>query len=260
VRVEASVACERSRCVSVASMGRLAVLAVVVVAWSGRTVLADPPAGGSDRGDDSGAQPKLIPSNGKAPPPAPPSPPEDASDTRSHKGQLGLSARFALIGMSAIKPYNSGDYCGATSDGGNSALCLNRLPISLDLEPSFGVSRHTEVLVELRIGLEGDFGSTAQSNNGPHLFHVAPGIRYFFSEGRKSKLFTTAQAVFDFTNYENSAGTSRGVDIGIRNLNGLWFDLDRAYGFYVFVGETASFARWIRLDLEAGLGFQVRFL
>jgi hypothetical protein len=226
--------------------------------------LSDPNAGsGSDStgsaDDTNGAIPKLIPSSGTG---GSSSPPEDLRDIRSHKGQIGISARLALIGLSAIKPYSSSDYCGATSgDGtGNAALCLNRLPIAIDLEPSYGVSRHMELVADLRIGIEADFGATATANNGPHALQLAPGIRYFFSEGHRSKLFTTVQAVFDFTNYQNPSGTSRGNDFGARNLNGLWIDLDRAYGFYFFVGETATFARWLRLDLEAGVGLQVRFL
>ena len=38
----------------------------------------------------------------------------------------------------------------------------------------------------------------------------------------------------------------------------IW-DVDRAYGVYAFVGETASFVRWMRFELEAGIGFQGRY-
>ena len=40
---------------------------------------------------------------------------------------------------------------------------------------------------------------------------------------------------------------------------GLWFDLDRAYGFYGYVGETLTFSRWLRFELELGFGFSARF-
>ena len=42
-------------------------------------------------------------------------------------------------------------------------------------------------------------------------------------------------------------------------MNGLWFDLDRSYGAYVYVGETAMFARWLSFELEAGFGVQARY-
>jgi hypothetical protein len=36
-------------------------------------------------------------------------------------------------------------------------------------------------------------------------------------------------------------------------------DLHHAYGFYVFVGETLTFKRWLMGDLEAGIGIQGRY-
>ena len=50
-----------------------------------------------------------------------------------------------------------------------------------------------------------------------------------------------------------------GTDFGVRNVSGLWIDLDRSYGFYVFVGETATFARGLRFELEGGLRIQGRY-
>ena len=41
--------------------------------------------------------------------------------------------------------------------------------------------------------------------------------------------------------------------------SGLWFDLARSYGVYVFVGETATVARWMRFELEGGIGVQGRY-
>ena len=85
------------------------------------------------------------------------------------------------------------------------------------------------------------------------------GARFFFSDAKTSKLFTTTQLVLDFSGYEDAGGASRGTDVGVRNMNGLWFDLDRAYGFYAYIGETATFSRWLRFELEAGVGFSGRF-
>ena len=52
---------------------------------------------------------------------------------------------------------------------------------------------------------------------------------------------------------------SLGDDVGIRWLEGFWVDLHRAYGFYVYVGETAEFVRWIDGEIEAGIGIQGRY-
>lgn len=177
----------------------------------------------------------------------------------SHKGQVQVSVRLA-VGLRAIIPYESTDYCGHTDNGvSNAPVCTGRAPFAFDLELGYGVARRVDLLLELRLGLETDFPSTAVGMDGPRIFHLAPGARFFFSDAKTSKLFTTAQLVLDFSGYEDAGGGSRGTDIGFRNMNGLWFDLDRAYGFYAYVAETATFSRWLRFELEAGVGFSGRF-
>lgn len=179
----------------------------------------------------------------------------------THEGQFEASLRIP-IGLRAVVPYEKGTYCGtldSTADSGFAPACTGRAPFAFDLELGYGVHRRIDVFLELRIGLEQDFGATPTAVEGPRTFHVSPGARFFFSEAGSSKLFTTAQLVFDASGYEDAAGDSRGADFGVRNLSGLWFDLDKAYGFYVFVGETASFARWMRFELEAGVGVQGRY-
>jgi len=179
----------------------------------------------------------------------------------SHKGQLSVSARVG-VGMRAIVAYDSADYCGSTDSStttGNAPVCTGRAPFSLDLEVGYGLAHRAEAFLELRVGIEGDFGASARDADGPRMFHVSPGVRFFFNDTKTLKLFTTAQAVFDFSGYQDSAGMTRGADLGVRNLNGLWLDLDRAYGVYAYFGETATFGRWLRAELEAGIGIQGRY-
>lgn len=178
----------------------------------------------------------------------------------SHKGQFEGSVRLGL-GMRAIATYDNRDYCGDVDPQGQfgfASVCTGRAPFSLDLEFGYGVARRVDLIAELRVGLESDFGA-APSSGGPRMLHLSPGARFFFSEGSRSKLFTTAQIVLDFAGYEDAGGAGRGTDFGIRNLSGLWFDLARAYGVYVYVGETATFARWMRFELEGGIGVQGRY-
>jgi hypothetical protein len=138
-------------------------------------------------------------------------------------------------------------------------VCTGRSPFAVDFELGYGVGHKVDVFLELRIGIEQDFGPTPTSDEGPRAFHVSPGARFFFSESGRSKLFTTAQLVLDFAGYQNVAGEELGTDVGVRNMSGLWFDLDKAYGFYVFIGETATVSRWLRFELEAGVGIQGRY-
>jgi hypothetical protein len=180
----------------------------------------------------------------------------------SHQGQFQASMRLA-VGMRAIVPYEKGDYCGASDSStgsGNAPVCSGRAPFSMDLELGYGAGKRLDTFLELRIGLESDFPAYRVSGMaGPRVFHVSPGARFFFSDAKSTKLFTTAQLVFDFSGYQDQSGAGRGTDVGLRNLNGLWLDLQRSYGVYAYVGETATFARWLRFELEAGIGISGRY-
>lgn len=178
----------------------------------------------------------------------------------SHRGQFLASLRVGL-GLRAIATYEDDTYCGSTSsDGGGFApVCTGRAPFALDFELGYGLTDRVDLFAELRLGLEPDFDATPSGDDGPNAVRVSPGARFFFSEGGATKLFTTAQVVLDFTGYDQASGESRGTDVGIRNLSGLWVDLDRAYGFYVYLGETATFARWLSFELEGGIGVQGRY-
>ena len=110
----------------------------------------------------------------------------------------------------------------------------------------------------MRLGLERDFGPSP-SAEGPRPFFLAPGARFFFSEAKRTKLFVQPEIVFDFTGYNDATGASRGYDIGGRGLEGVWVDLHRSYGMYLYVGETLEMARWIDAAFEVGAGFQGRY-
>jgi hypothetical protein len=177
----------------------------------------------------------------------------------THKGQFGLSLRLGL-GVRGIATYNS-DYCGvldSTAKNGNAPVCSGREPFAIDIEPSFGVAKAVELVFGLHLGLEGDFGPTA-ATDGPKAFRLEPGARFFFSESGHSKLFVQPALVVDFTNYLKPGGGSYGNDFGVRATEGYWLDLHRAFGFYVFVGETAEFSRWLSAALDFGIGFQGRY-
>lgn len=220
------------------------------IAWTLLLVVSPLVVVGNAYADD-GAQPKLIP-------PTTAKPAEAIS--YSHKGQVALSVRVAL-GLRALVPYD-GEFCGQTDTGaadGEASVCTGRAPFSMDFELAYGVARKIDAVLEVRIGIESDFGMNAADPDHARVFHFSPGARFFFSDAGKTKLFTTAQLVIDASGYRNAAGAKIGTDVGVRNMSGLWIDLDRAYGFYAFVGETATFARWLRFELEAGFGIQGRY-
>ena len=168
----------------------------------------------------------------------------------SHKGQFGVSARLG-VGVRAIATYDRTVFCGSDVDD---RVCTGRAPLALDLEAAYGVKDSIELTLELRIGLESDFGS-APGTSGPRPFHIAPGARFFFSEAKRTKLFVQPSLVFDFASY----GQREGNDFGVRGIEGFWIDLHRSYGLYVYVAETIEFSRWLSGGFEAGVGFQGRY-
>ncbi len=201
----------------------------------------------------------------KAKPIAPAAPassdPAPVQSPLDHTGQFGVSLRVAL-GLRAIAPLDDSVYCGktdASAASGYAPVCVGRSPFSLDLEASYGLRAKLDAILEIRLGIESDFGSSPNTNDGPHIVAMSPGVRFFFSEAKRTKLFSTAQIVLDFSGYKDPSGIARRDDFGVRNLNGLWFELDKSYAAYIYGGETLTFVRWLGFELEVGLGFQARY-
>lgn len=174
-------------------------------------------------------------------------------DSFSHRGQIGFNLQGGF-GYRATFPYGE-EFCGQrAADGSNKPNCLGRSPFALDLGVSYGVLDLLELFVELRVGLERDFGERP-GDSGPRVLVLAPGIKGYIAEVGQLRLFSTLQVPIDFTGY----GQFSKVDLGVRNVNGFQLDVHRTTGIYFYVGETASFRRWLRFEIEGGLGMQARF-
>jgi len=207
--------------------------------------------------EDVDDEPRLIEPAGKGAP----DPDDDAPVRKDHYHQFAFGLQIP-IGMRAIKPYDAEDYCGQRGEDGavNAPVCVSRNPQTFDFELAYGVKANLEVMLELRVGLERDFATTATDpDGGPRLFHFAPGVKFYFSDAGVSKLFSTAQLALDFTGYDDASGEGRGVDVVLRNVNGLQLDFHPSYGLYVFVGEELGFRRWLMFGIEAGIGIQGRY-
>jgi hypothetical protein len=161
-----------------------------------------------------------------------------------HTYQLGLAV-LPGIGFRVIAPYAEGVDCGQQGK----RVCTGLLPFFIDVQPSFGFAEHWDLLVDLRFGLGTDF-------NQRHQFAVAPGLRYWVDPEQHTKFFATIQGVFDATPQNNAS--LRRNDFGIRNENGFMFEVMRNLGFYLQFGETIGFARWLRFEIDAGVGVQAR--
>ncbi|HVV82000.1 MAG TPA: hypothetical protein VHE35_02930 [Kofleriaceae bacterium] len=186
--------------------------------------------------------------------------PMAAPERQDHKGQFGLGLSL-VTGYRFIKTWDNSRYCGeraAESNGsGNSSYCVGHVPVSLDVSLSYGFTRGVEVLLDLRFGLERDFGSSPTAD-GPRLRAYAPGVKFWLSHGAVN-YFSTAQLAIDTTGYTDGGGGDLGADVRLRNANGLQVDFHDSYGVYAYFGEELAFRRWLEGGLELGAGIQGRY-
>jgi hypothetical protein len=171
---------------------------------------------------------------------------------RNHRLQTGLSI-MPGTGYRLIVRYKEDQSCGDPSGIAGKPICARRLPTFLDFQLAFGALARMDVIVDFRFGLEED-----PAVAGSHQFAVAPGLRFWLDQEIAFKFFTTLQFVYDYTYFPPRAGVASS-DFGVRNANGLMYDPIRNVGFYVQFGETLGFRRWFRIDLDVGLGVQIRF-
>ena len=162
-----------------------------------------------------------------------------------HKDHFGI-ALLPGSGFRIIAPYKEGISCGQLQN----RVCTGRIPFFIDAQPSFGFARHWDVIVDLRFGVEADF-------NGSHDFSVAPGLRYWVDPELATKFFATIQGVYDLNPPHDPR--IKDYDFGVRNANGFMFEVMRNLGFYLQFGETVGFVRWLRFEVDGGVGVQARF-
>ena len=182
------------------------------------------------------------------------------SRTRAAAAAVVLAA--LATGYRLIKTWDNDRYCGARAGvgggGGNAVYCVGRSPVVLDVTLSYGLTRSLELMLDLRFGLERDFGSTATAD-GPRLRHYAPGLKLFLGEPDTMKFFSTAQLAIDTTGYTELGGAALGTDVRLRNANCLQVDFHDAYGAYAYFAEELAFSRWLEAGVEFGAGIQGRY-
>jgi hypothetical protein len=172
-----------------------------------------------------------------------------------HRLQTGLSI-MPGTGYRLIVPYKENQYCGDSSGQTGKRVCAHSVPVFLDFQLSFGVSSRVDLVADIRFGLQGD---PALPGPNSHQFALAPGLRFWLDQEVALKFFTTLQFVYDYTDFTAAQSGINSSDVGVRNANGLMYDPIRNVGFFVQFGETIGFMRWFRIDLDVGLGAQIRF-
>jgi hypothetical protein len=216
---------------------------------TGPNAAAVPPAPAPTVAQVAGAAPPVTAADGAAtrpaPPPAPKRFPRLKQPSLVHLDQFGLAV-LPGSGYRIIAPYQDMVPCGQQ----NKRVCTGWIPFFIDVQPSFGLGRHWDALVDLRFGVVADFSQS-------HQFAVAPGFRYWVDPDLDTKFFTTLQGVYD-VNPQHDPGT-KDYDFGVRNANGFMFEVMRNLGFYLQFGETIGLVRWLRFEVDGGIGVQARF-
>lgn len=162
----------------------------------------------------------------------------------NHHLQFG----FAVLpgtGYRTIFPYDENAQCGQAGK----TVCTSAVPFFLDVQPSFGITTRWDVLVDLRFGIAQDFTRSRQ-------FAVAPGFRYWVDAEFPVKFFATVQVALDTTPQHSTL--IKDNDVAFRNSNGFMFEVMRNLGIYLQFGETIGFRRWLRFEIDGGLGIQAR--
>jgi hypothetical protein len=162
-----------------------------------------------------------------------------------HRDQFGISV-LPGSGYRIIAPYKDNVPCGQPG----LRVCAGWIPFFIDTQVSFGFATRWDVLVDLRFGIAADFSQS-------HQFAVMPGVRYWVDAELPAKFFTTIQGVYDL-NPQHDPGV-KDYDLGLRNANGFMFEVMRNLGFYLQFGETVGLVRWLRFEIDGGIGVQARF-
>jgi hypothetical protein len=162
----------------------------------------------------------------------------------------GTVALMPGVGYRIIVPYQVHKDCGDSSGDASKRVCTNPLPPFLDLRVGYPLTPGLSLLLDLRLGLVRDPVTDARQ------FALAPGLRLWLDREGAVRFFTTVAGVVDTTDHH---GVVDRIDLGLRNTNGLMYDVTSNIAAYFQFGETVGLRRWFRFELDAGLGVEARW-
>jgi len=173
---------------------------------------------------------------------------DDTSPDEKSQGQVGLHAKVGSGYRGIFR--DADEYCGVNGED----LCLARTPLFLDLGVSYRVLERLDILFEVRVGLERDFGATP-AVKGVRNHAYAPGVKVYFKDAGTAKFWSSLAFEIETTDYPQKPET----DYGMRLTNAFQFDPHHTVGVYFFFGPVFAWKRWLRFEIEGGVGLQARF-
>lgn len=153
-----------------------------------------------------------------------------------------------MEGYTIAVKYGSGAPC----DTVGQVFCHNRTPVMMDFAAGFGVLEWLEIEARFRLGLESVFGVEPGAAGHGLPMQAGLGIRAYGSETSRFKFAFGVAVLADFTNGQST-------DVVARLDEGIHYDVERHFGFYLQLGETIQPLRALTLTIDAGLGIQGRF-
>ena len=167
------------------------------------------------------------------------------AEPMSHLHQFGLSVNGGG-GVRFTVPYSDGIPCETPP---SKRVCTTAIPGFMEFELAYGAFESLDIIADLRLGVGSDF-------TNQHDFHFAPGIKYFIDPDKQFKYYATLQIVFD---NEDFGGAVSSFDFGLRNADGIQYELWRNFGIFAQFGDLLGFTRWLRIELDFAAGVQGRF-
>lgn len=186
------------------------------------------------------------------PPAAPEAPPSKLQDFR-HRYQVSARAAFGK-GYRLVYGYAEHEICGHGSEtvgGGDETPCNAGTPAFADLDLSFGVTDGLELSALVRLGLEEEFTGAVDATR-PLMLGF--GIRAYPDAPARVKVFLGVRLMYDLT----KAGQEGKRDLAVRAEPGLQVEIVRYVAFFVQADATVGFLRWLRFEVDAGAGIQLR--
>ena len=198
------------------------------------------------------AQPAAAPPATEPDRPASRRPPKQFPKLRQasllHKYQLGI-AMMPGVGYRGIFPYAGTNDQMINCGQQGKRVCTGMLPFFLDVQPSFGFAEHWDVLSTC-----GSASAPTSRRRTSSRSRPASATGSIPSWGSSST--RPSRAAFDATAQHNPLVKDN--DFGVRNANGFMFEVMRNLGFYIQLGETLGFVRWLRFEIDGGVGVQAR--
>jgi hypothetical protein len=149
----------------------------------------------------------------------------DAASPRSRAGEIAVTARVGV----GVRRFADAMRC--------AGVCSGRAPAAFDLEAAYAVTRHVDITVEARFGVERDL-------DGERAIRISPGVRFF---------------VGDHVFVQPAVSVDVAHELAVKSLEGVVVELGGGFAAQPYIAEAVEVSERLVASFEAGVGLQVHF-